>query len=140
MTVEELIKRHYALNDAKPTDMPWIQYCEIIITKDGDIIEATPSHMVALTELYCKEFQVTEDKLREFMISNGICPIEFMVERLQCVSLWYYFAIAYPDVVYNEKVMAVLERLFDIEMLSDNCVFKDAYEYTWWWLGQVSNH
>ena len=66
----------------------WINYCEIIIDKEGKIIIANPSHVEAMLKLTKR---TREDIYNEMPITAS--PIHWFVKYLEYVSGWNKFQL-----------------------------------------------
>lgn len=66
----------------------WINYCEIIIDKDGKIIIAEPSHTEAMLKLTGETRENIYNKMP--IIAS---PIHWFVKYLKYISVWYNFQL-----------------------------------------------
>lgn len=106
MKVEEFIKLHHPENGSES----WISYCEAIITKDGEIYEAVPSHERKLIELMAYTLEVDEENIIH-CIKPDSSPAHYIISRMKYVSIWYDFGIAYAGYLDNPRIVDVLEKL-----------------------------
>lgn len=114
MTIEEFLNEH----SPKSGKDPWYDYCEIIVTKDGDIFEAIPSHAYKLADLYQKKFNVTHDDINELLTKYDLAVLDFLVSGTESAAIWYSFGIAYPGYKDNKKVMRILNALNEAELIA----------------------
>ena len=70
----------------------FINYCEIIITPTGSIIQCIPSHQ----ETAIKYAMLKEEKTRK-ELSNSIpmwcSPLSFLIDKYGLIAVWYDFYI-----------------------------------------------
>ncbi|MGM0197283.1 hypothetical protein [Enterococcus sp. AZ180] len=69
-----------------------INYCEIIVLEDGEIIEVRPSHVETLRMIYEKKHGLNEKESWD-IIPMSASPVEWHVNELGVVSSWYDGAI-----------------------------------------------
>lgn len=83
----------------------WINYCEIIIDKDGKIIIANPSHIEAMLRLTKRN---REDIYNEMPITAS--PIHWFVNYLEYVSVWNNFQICPKSLTLSQyETLQILE-------------------------------
>ena len=104
MTVNEF------LEDYKPQ---WINYCEIIILKNGTIEIATPSHTEKLIKLTGEHRDVIYEKM-----PIDASPTVWLVAYTQCVAVWADMQIG--PVSINRFQLRVLKILADEKMIKLN--------------------
>ncbi len=124
MNIDEFLKKHHW----KYGEERWISYCEIIITEDGEIHEAIPSHERKLSKLCCKKLGVTYDELLS-LIKPDMAPVEWMVDRIKAVCLWYDYGIVYDGYADNENITNALARLKAEKMIAPWTEYKISREY-----------
>lgn len=73
MNVVDYVKQHKHIN-----------YCECVITKDGQIFDAIPSHIEKLIELSGKSKQELSQLMPIFC-----APLEWLLGYTGCVSVWF---------------------------------------------------
>lgn len=83
---QEVLARPFDIETHKKT---FINYLEVVITEEGDILYATPSHQEKLISLACKKLNVTRNEL------NDLCPKEYYFDFITwlcqvsgCISVW----------------------------------------------------
>ena len=86
MNSQEVLRKPFDIGTHKKT---FIDYLEIVITEDGTVMYAVPSHQEKLIALACEKLQVTRDEL------NDLCPEEYYFDFMTwlcqvsgCVALW----------------------------------------------------
>ena len=92
----------------------FINYLEVIILEDGEIVYAVPSHQQKLIELYCKKHNVTPRELQE-IIPLQESPIDWLIYNLGVISVWYEFIYRPKEITDKQK--EALERL-----VSEDCI------------------
>ena len=85
----------------------WINYCEIIIDKEGKIIIAEPSHIEAMLKLTGEN---REDIYEKMPITAS--PIHWFVKYLGYVSVWNNFQLV-PETL-------TLAQYQTLELLNNN--------------------
>lgn len=60
-------------------------YCEVIITKEGLIAEAHPSH----TEFLKRYSGLTDEQILELDKDMMSTPLDILLEHTECVAIWY---------------------------------------------------
>lgn len=101
LTSEFNIKMHKAT---------YIHYLEVIITPDGVIHYAVPSHQEFLIKYICTNENLSRDEL------NALCPKEYyfdfltwLCKKSKCISVWETF-------YYGELNNAQRESLNDLKL------------------------
>lgn len=110
MTVNEFIDSHIE-----------IEYCEIIILKDGTIEYAIPGHIYKLIEISGEDKEQLELKMP---MSAG--QVEWMVDYTNTIAIWYSFAIACENI--TEEQMNTLYNLQKSGSISSCFRVKQCYE------------
>lgn len=85
-------------------------YLEVIISEDGTIMYAVPSHQEKLISIACEKLNVDRDQL------NDMCPKEYYFDFMfwlckitGCVSLWN----EHMEGVANEKQQIAINELIE---------------------------
>lgn len=116
--LKELIENQRVLMEQKPLKIPvdifietysHINYCEILIDKEGYIFEARPSHTMALL----REAEMTLEDQDYIPIERS--PLEWLLEKTECVAIWYEF---FKTVAINEIQLKVIRKLMDTEKVN----------------------
>lgn len=88
----------------------FINYLEVIISEDGTVMYAVPSHQEKAISLACQKLNVTRDEL------NELCPQEYYFDFMTwlckvsgCVALWNSHRIG----TANEKQLEIIKLLTD---------------------------
>lgn len=102
MTLNEFIAQHKHKN-----------YCEIIISPDGDIEYAIPSHLYKLITL-SKE---SKDKLDK-MMPNRAAPLNWLCEHTKYAVCWYNYFILPKD--YTNIQVSIIKTLSDTGIMSND--------------------
>jgi hypothetical protein len=86
----------------------FINYLEVIISEDGIVMYAVPSHQEKLILIACERLNVTRDEL------YALCPKEYYFDLMnwlclitKCVSLWNDYMVG----TANEKQAQVINQL-----------------------------
>ena len=102
MTLNEFIAQHKHKN-----------YCEIVISPDGDIEYAIPSHLYKLITL-SKE---SKDKLDK-MMPNRAAPLNWLCEHTKYAVCWYNYFILPKD--YTNIQVSIIKTLSDTGIMSND--------------------
>lgn len=128
MTINDFIKLH-----GKDGEYRWYNYCEVIITQDGSVFEAVPSHTIWLEEYAQLALGLTRQQLSD-EIPRIASPIHWIVERCKLLSVWYGFIIAFKDYDKNPYIMDTIHILKENELLSpdvdNNIIISEEYSKT----------
>lgn len=94
----------------------FVNYLEVIIFKDGHIEYAVPSHQMKLIDIYCKEKNISEDKLYE-IIPLSDSPVSWIIHNTGLISVWYDF-IMYSTITEEQK--ASLQKLINTKCINSS--------------------
>ena len=84
-------------------------YLEIIIKPDGTIVYAVPSHVMALARIRAGHDVPLDGLFRELeSIPSTESPLDYLVERTGCTSLWTRNAV-YPHSVTDAQRTAIID-------------------------------
>lgn len=81
------INKFIAYTEANPTR--WINYCEVLMTAEGDIILARPSHAEAAIQYAAELEQKSVDEVKDFLRKEMLSPIEFYAGKYKLIAIWY---------------------------------------------------
>lgn len=125
MLVDDFIAKHNSLGSE-----PWLGYCEAIITENGHIFEAIPSHQEWMIRYAMKKLGVSRDELN-IIIPKYASPVYYIVERFNLISLWYNFAIVPPEYYNNDDMINTLSKLITSDLVDKNILshIKISHEY-----------
>lgn len=124
--VNEFISRHKS---------KYINYCEAIITEDGTIQYAIPSHQNKLIELYgvpMSQGQVLDYDGKEFTDLKNKVPVQanftyWLADYLNAVIIWYDYTV-FP-LNYTKDQISVVKSLIENDVLSKNSKIVLTKEY-----------
>ena len=102
MTLNEFIAQHKHKN-----------YCEIVISPDGDIEYAIPSHLYKLITL-SKESKNELDK----MMPNRAAPLNWLCEHTKYAICWYNYFILPKD--YTNIQVSIIKTLSNTGIMSND--------------------
>ena len=102
MTLNEFIAQHKHKN-----------YCEIVISPDGDIEYAIPSHLYKLITLL-KESKNELDK----MMPNRAAPLNWLCEHTKYAVCWYNYFILPKD--YTNIQVSIIKILSNTGIMSND--------------------
>lgn len=88
-----------------------IRYCEVVIDREGNIIEACPGHQQCLINLYAESLSVNYDQAVS-MIPLEVSPVSYLVEKLGYISLWYDYAY-----IPNNLTKSQLKSLKELQIV-----------------------
>lgn len=95
----------------------WINYCEILIDTDGDIIICNPSHTESCIQYAMRKDNITREDIRKTMIPFDCLVIDFIVDKYQIIALWYH-GYKYSSMGLTEEQKVVLQKLEDNKLLT----------------------
>ena len=75
----------------------WINYCEVIIDREGKIIIANPSHVEAMLKLTGR---TREDVYNEMPVDAS--PIHWFVDYLGYISVWNSFQLSPKKITFQQ--------------------------------------
>lgn len=111
--------------DVEVHKQTFINYLEVIIKEDGEIVYAVPSHQEKLIELSCEKLGISRDEL------NDRCPQEYFFDFLPWltmqsggVSVWNTLYVGRP----NEKQKKALEKLKEEGLYMGNLREEETHE------------
>ena len=114
MTVEEFIDKH-----GENSQDRWINHCEIMIDKDGNIYEARPSHQ-EWSLLKFRDIIGAKDQVEAYAaIPQDVDTNEYLREYLEVVYVWYDFTYGYLGYKLNDKIIDVVKKLQDNGLLNN---------------------
>lgn len=73
----------------------FINYLEVIVTDQGTVLYATPSHFERLIALYCKQNgldYLNPDERREYVyqqMPDDAAPVDWLCEKTGSIAVWY---------------------------------------------------
>ena len=102
MTLNEFIAQHKHKN-----------YCEIVISPDGDMEYAIPSHLYKLITL-SKESKNELDK----MMPNRAAPLNWLCEHTKYAICWYNYFILPKD--YTNIQVSIIKTLSNTGIMSND--------------------
>ena len=88
-------------------------YCEIVISPDGDIEYAIPSHLYKLIDL-SKESKDELDK----MMPNRAAPLNWLCEHTKYAVCWFDYFILPKE--YSETQVSTIKELINASIMSDD--------------------
>lgn len=88
----------------------FINYLEVIIFKDGHIEYAVPSHQMKLSDIYCKNHNISFDQLIN-LIPITESPEEWICYNEGLISVWYEFILRPENI--SEKQKEALDKLVE---------------------------
>lgn len=98
-------------------------YCEIIITPEGDIHYANPSHIYKLIALTGE----SENEINNKMPTSA-SPIHWLVEYTECCAVWYDYLIMPFN--YTETQVSVIKELMKNNILASHLIGRVTQEKT----------
>jgi hypothetical protein len=111
----------------------YIDYCEILISNDGSIQYAIPSHQLKLMELYgVPRDQLYDNKGKEYnellnTIPLSANPTYWLGDYMNCTIVWYNMVL-FPF-NYTKDQIDVVNILKDNNILSDDISLDIIKEY-----------
>ena len=87
----------------------FMDYLEVVIDENGEVMYAVPSHQEKMIEIACKKLNVTRDELK------NMCPEEYYLDFILWLSkvsgscsVWINYVIGYS---FTEKQISKLQEL-----------------------------
>lgn len=99
---------NYSAFDYDRHNKTYHHYCEVVITKNGNIHYAHPSHQRFLEDKLCKDKGITRTKLAKLLPRERWGDyLEWLLEQTECICVWYDRYIGNP----NDMQQATLNKL-----------------------------
>lgn len=121
MTCDEFI----SLTRREPLN--WINYCEILVTKSGQIILARPSHQEACIHYAMEVEHKTRSEIECELREECLCPSDFYVDKYGLICVWYE-CILTSDSIYRFQ-QHTLDKLVAEGLISKRCGRVISSEY-----------
>ncbi len=110
MNEQSVLRSPFDIETHKAT---FINYLEVVISEDGTVMYAVPSHQEKLILLACQKLNVTRDEL------NELCPEEYYFDFMTwlckvsgCVALWNSHRIG----TANDRQLDIIRKLAEEEL------------------------
>ena len=125
---DEVIKMsiYEFLDLVKKEPMKWINYCEIIITKTGGVLVATPSHVERIHQYIYEKYGITKDELNNEM-PYDVMPIGYLVDKYNLIAVWYSGYLWGSLNKFQKKVIRLLQE--NNLITSDDPYIMEATDY-----------
>ena len=104
----------------------FVCYCEILISPEGEIVFANPSHTEALIRIAQEAFDTDREGIRN-MIGAEFLPMHYLIDRLGYISVWYNMATT-PLHITDEQVEC-LRELKKEKIISADLHVQFTHEY-----------
>ena len=94
----------------------FIHYFEAIITEDGTVLYATPSHLERLIALYCEQNgfgNLDPDERREHVylkIPDAETPTDWLCRQTGAIAVWYDYCEGAPSLQAADKLAELKRR------------------------------
>ena len=85
----------------------FIGYCEILISPEGEIIPAVPSHNEAMITIAQKIFDTDREGIQK-MIGVEFMPLNYLIDRTGYICIWYDFMTT-PLHITDKQIEALKE-------------------------------
>lgn len=109
------IDKFITYTKANPTR--WINYCEVLMTAEGDIILARPSHAEAAIQ-YAAELEHTPvDEIKNFLRKEMLSPVEFYAGKYRLIAIWYDCVVTDALYGYNDYQIDSFNKLKDAGLI-----------------------
>lgn len=99
----------YCPFDADEHKKKYVNYLEVLISKDGVVMYAVPSHQEKAIKLACDELHVSRDEL------SAMCPREYYFDHLKWLLMISGAAAVWNEACLmprpNKKQIAALKKL-----------------------------
>ena len=107
----------------------YTNYCEVIMTDSGGIVEAIPSHQETLIAILCeKENTTREEFMRTFPVHLSV--IHYICEKYHLCCIWRNKVIHPKNI--NRFQKRALERLVQAGHISQFASGEIAHEYSYY--------
>lgn len=121
------IDQFIAYTKEHPTE--WINYCEVLMTKTGDIILARPSHAEAAIQ-YASDLELKSvDEIKDFLRKEMLSPSEFYAGKYRLLSIWYDYIVADSLMDITRYQEDSLKKLKDAGLISADYQLQRSREY-----------
>lgn len=85
--MNEVLHGDFDINTHKET---FVDYLEVIITPEGKVLYAIPSHLEKLIEIYMNMRGYTDRQIVYNEIMDSMeAPIDFLTKNTGCASVWF---------------------------------------------------
>lgn len=108
MNEQEVLHGAFDLETHKKT---FINYLEVVISEEGTVMYAVPSHQEKLISIACEKLGVSRQEL------NDLCPREYYFDFLfwlckitGCVSLWNEYMIGTANEEQKQTVQVLMDE------------------------------
>lgn len=81
----------------------WINCCEVLMTREGDIILAVPSHQEAIIEYVSIIENTSTECVKDFLRNEYLLPTEFYAGKYKVISVWYDYMIRSEDITSSQN-------------------------------------
>lgn len=120
MDVKDYIKLHGPNGTVK-----YYNYCDVIVTADGEVFEAMPSHQDMMITLVARKYRKTRDQVLNELPLYGINT--YLAAKYNFVIVNYEFLCGNRTILENPKVKYVIETLKKEGMLAKDIDNHIAY-------------
>lgn len=109
------------INNLRAYKKKYPYYCEVIITPNGKIYKANPSHQVALMIIAANNRQMGYKEFIEWSAQNYsrsdlILWLDTLLKETGCIAVWYNFFEGNP----NNNQLKALDKLKKLEVCNIN--------------------
>ena len=124
------IDKFIAYTKANPTR--WINYCEVLMTADGDIILARPSHAEAAIQYAAELEHRPVDEIKDFLRREMLSPVDFYAGKYRLISIWYDCVVTDSLCGCNDYQIDSFNKLKDVGLICAEqhvMVSREYYNY-----------
>lgn len=115
------MNRYQFINYTKEDELKWINYCEILIDRNGDVILAVPSHVEAIINYIAYKEKKSNKKIKDLIKHSSCLPIEWCVDKYGIIAVWY------NGYMYSTYKKITKSQLKTLKLLRENKLINDTY-------------
>lgn len=93
----------YSEFDIEKHKSTYINYLEVIVTPDGVVHYAIPSHQEYLIQYGCKKYRLSRKEFENTCPRNYYCDyMKYLCTVTDCIAIWTYGISYGPFITYNQ--------------------------------------
>lgn len=107
----------------------WLNYCEVVILRNGTIMLARPSHQESIIQYIIELENTTREDINSLMASDLLSPMEFYVDKYGLVAVWNNTLIASCSKKLNRFQKNTVSKLVNSGLILKNYDIRYTKEY-----------
>lgn len=101
----------YSEFDIEKHAKTFVNYLEVIITPDGKVHYAVPSHQQYLINMLCKKYYCTNEQLQKLIPQEYYFDVlTWLLNETKCVSVWNTFYRGKPNQAQQKTIDLLIEK------------------------------